>query len=103
MNSLDDIQNKQSADPFDVLIFEKGIRAKNLLIDKELDLLVVVLNNGIVLKMHLYDYPVLQGATLQQLEDWELIGDGVGVRWKQLDEDLSIKGFIKSSALSQAL
>jgi hypothetical protein len=100
MSTLDKIVNKPSADPFDQLVFEKGLRAKHILFDKELDLLLVVLNNAKVLKLKLSDYPKLYHATETQLQDWKLVGGGVAVEWEQVGEDLSVKGFIKTAALN---
>ena len=28
---------------------------------------------------------------------WELLGDGQGIRWPELDEDLSVDGLLKGS------
>jgi hypothetical protein len=98
------IVNKRASDPFDKLIFEQGLRAKQVLLsDKKLDSLVVMLNNGMILKVALSTYPKLKKATQLQLNKWELIADGIGIRWNALDEDLSIKGLIKESALNEAL
>ncbi len=98
------IVNKRATDPFDKLIFEQGLRAKQvLLVDINLDTLVVLLNNGVILKVALSNYHILKNATQLQLNQWELIADGIGIRWNELDEDLSIKGLIKESALSEAL
>ena len=95
--------NKKSKNPFDKLIFEEGIRASKLMIDKELDLLLIILNNGKVLKLKLSDYSSLHNASTEDLNKWALTGGGVGVRWECLDVDLSIKGFIKQAALNNAL
>ena len=46
MSTLNKIQNKRASDAFDILIFEKGLRIKNVMIDKDLDLMLVVLNNA---------------------------------------------------------
>jgi hypothetical protein len=99
MNTSNKITNKPSNDPFDQLIFERGLRAKHLLLDKELDLLLVVLNNAKIVKLPLSDYPRLYNASEQQLNDWKFIGGGVAIEWEQLDEDLSLKGFIKKVAM----
>ncbi len=97
------ISNKKSNDPFDKLIFEKGLRIKNVLIEKELDLIAVVLNNGIIIKENISSYSSLKKASSQQLQNWRLISGGVGICWKGLDEDLSLKGFIQQSALQETL
>lgn len=104
LNHPDKIVNKKATDPFDQLIFELGLRAeKVLLADKKLDSLVVILNNGTIFKIALSNYPKLKNATQEELNKWELIADGIGIRWDALDEDLSIKGIIKESALNEAL
>lgn len=102
-NREENIINKRSADPFDKLIFEKGIRIQQILVDKALSLLVILLNTGIVLKISLNHFPRLNNATERELFDYELIGDGAGIHWKLIDEDLSLKGLIKESALNEAL
>jgi hypothetical protein len=103
MNTSNNIKNKRSKDAFDRLLFEQKLRAKTLVIDKDLDLLLIVFNTGNVLKAHLSDHPKLKKATKEELKDWRLIKNGIGVRWESLDEDLSIKGFIKTAALNQAI
>ena len=103
MNSSTKITNKKSVDPLDKLILEKGLRASYLVIDKKLDLLLVVLNNGKVLRDKISGYPRLKTASQKQLDKWELIGKGIAIQWRHLDEDLSIKGMIKSTALDQAI
>jgi len=37
----------------------------------------------------------LRDATFEQLEKYELLGGGEGVHWPDLDEDISIRGFLK--------
>ncbi len=37
----------------------------------------------------------LSDATADQRNNRELIGDGIGVRWPDLDEDLSIEGMLR--------
>ncbi len=104
INHPDKIVNKKAKDPFDRLIFEQGLRAKQVLLsDKKLDSLVVILTNGTILKIALSSYPKLKKASQAELNQWELIADGIGIRWDALDEDLSIKGMIKESALNEAL
>lgn len=100
MNTL---KKKRAKDTIDILIFEKGLRIKTLMIDKDLDLLAVVLNNGKILESRISYYSRLEKASVKQLNAWRLISNGVGVSWENLDEDLSIKGFIKITALNDML
>ena len=36
----------------------------------------------------------LSDATPAQRDHWELIGEGVGVHWPDIDEDLSVEGML---------
>ncbi len=47
--------------------------------------------DGRELSVPLANFPRLAGASEQELNDWRLIGSGVGIHWPQLDEDLSIQ------------
>jgi hypothetical protein len=97
------IRNIRAKDPIDALIFEKGLRIKSVIIDKELDLIGIILNNGKILESNLSEYPRLGEADEKQLTKWKLIGDGIGITWDELDEDLSVKGFIKTTAINVML
>ena len=97
------IRNIRAKDPIDVLILEKGLRIKSVIIDKELDLIGIILNNGKILESNLSEYPHLAEAEEEQLTKWKLISNGVGITWDELDEDLSVKGFIKTAAINVML
>jgi hypothetical protein len=56
--------------------------------------LIVTLSDGREIKIPLEWYPKLRRATKEQLKSWRLIGNGVGIHWEKLDEDLSIEGFL---------
>jgi hypothetical protein len=101
--SNNELYEKRAQDPFDILIHEKGLRISNMLLDKTLDLIVVILNNGKVLQSHISYYKRLKEASQEQLNQWRLISNGVGVCWDDLDEDLSVKGFIRTAVLNSAL
>ncbi|MBI3901681.1 MAG: DUF2442 domain-containing protein [Nitrosomonadales bacterium] len=36
----------------------------------------------------------LSEATPEQRNHWELIGDGIGIHWPEVDEDISIEGML---------
>ncbi len=95
----DKIVNIRAKDPLDILIFEKGLRIKSVFVDKESDLLILVLTNGKIIKAEISIFPQLKSADQKQLNEYRLIGCGVGVHWEELDEDLSLKGFIKEAAI----
>jgi len=59
------------------------------------DALVVAFADGRTLSVPLVWYPSLLNATPEQRSDSELIGDGEGVHWPQIDEDLSAEGLLR--------
>lgn len=59
------------------------------------DELTVHLIDGRRISAPLVWYPRLLHATQEQRDDWELIGDGEGIHWPQIDEDLSIAGILR--------
>ena len=97
------IINKRSSDPFDRLIFEKGLRIKQLMPDKSLNTMLILLNNGHTLKVPINHFSKLKSASQADLDKWTLSGNGIGIRWDSIDEDLSLKGLIKESALTSIL
>ena len=58
------------------------------------DALVVRLKDGRILSVPLSWFPRLRGATLEQRSRWRLIGQGIGIRWAELDEDVSVPGLL---------
>lgn len=90
-------------DPIELMIMKEGLRIVDVLPYKDLDLLAVVLNSGDVLQARLSDFERLKKATDVQLKKWRLIGGGIGVNWDALDEDLSLRGFIRDSMQQETL
>ena len=58
------------------------------------DALVVRMRDGRVLSVPLAWFPRLREATVEQRSQWELLGDGIGVHWPALDEDISVAGLL---------
>jgi hypothetical protein len=56
--------------------------------------IIVELVDGRTITAPLVWFPNLMGATKQQLENWELLGDGEGIHWPDVDEDLSVEGLL---------
>lgn len=91
---MDTFQN--SYDAIEKIIFENGLRIKGVNFYPEMDLMIVVLNNKKVLKRSISGTSaLLSKATFSQLNNYELPGDGAAVYWPELDEDLSLKGFLQ--------
>jgi hypothetical protein len=58
------------------------------------DAFVVHLEDGRSLTVPLEWFPKLRTATAEQRDRWELIGPGLGLRWPDLDEDISVAGLL---------
>lgn len=56
--------------------------------------IVVDLADGRTVSAPLVWFPRLLSASPQQLENWELLGDGEGIHWPDIDEDISISGLL---------
>ncbi len=56
--------------------------------------ILVQLVDGRTISAPLIWFPKLSSATKEQLNNWELLGEGEGVHWPELDEDLSIAGLL---------
>ena len=58
------------------------------------DCLSVDLADGRSISVPLLWYPRLSYGNAQERGHWELIGDGVGIHWPDLDEDISIEALL---------
>lgn len=87
-------------DAIEKIIFEDGIRIDAVDIHPELDVMLIVLNTKAVLRQKLSNYKRLKEADKAVLMQYELISGGTGIHWPQLDEDLSLKGFLRDELLN---
>ncbi len=60
--------------------------------------LIVYLVDGRKLEVPLVWFPRLSKATAAQRKNCRLIGQGIGIHWPKLDEDISIEGLLNVSA-----
>ena len=68
------------------------------------DTLSIDLSDGRTVSVPLPWFPRLAHATVEERNNWRLIGKGHGIHWPDLDEDISVEGLIagKPSGESQA-
>ena len=59
--------------------------------------LIVDLVDGRRVSVPLTWFPRLLHATPAQRNKWELLGDGEGIHWIEIDEDLSIVGLLRGT------
>jgi Protein of unknown function (DUF2442) len=86
-------------DALEKLIFSNNLRIKSLDIRPELNIMNVTLNTGFVIRTNISSFPSLKKATKAKILNYKLIGNGTGIHWPSLDEDLSLKGFLKDELL----
>ena len=79
------------------LPFAQDVRVTN-------DTLTVDLSDGRSISVPLAWFPRLSNGTEQERVRWRLIGQGQGIHWEDLDEDISVAGLLagKPSGESQA-
>jgi hypothetical protein len=58
------------------------------------DAIQVVLADGREVSAPLHWFPRLLTATDEQRKKWELIGDGIGIHWPLVDEDVEIESLL---------
>ena len=58
------------------------------------DELTVALVDGRRISVPLAWYPRLLHATAAERANWKILGSGEGIRWPDLDEDLSVAGML---------
>lgn len=58
------------------------------------DFFTVYLKDARSLSVPLAWFPTLANASRTQLQHYELLGDGEGIHWLDLDEDISVKGLL---------
>ena len=58
------------------------------------DELIVALSDGRSLSVPIVWFPRLAKASPSERADYELLGNGAGVHWPQVDEDVSVAGLL---------
>jgi hypothetical protein len=60
--------------------------------------LTVLLADGRKISVPLVWFPLLLHATTDQRQNFELLGEGEGIHWPDVDEDLSVAGLLRGPA-----
>lgn len=84
-------------DPIDRMIFEDSIKIVSVFFHKELDVMLILLNNRRILERKISSSKRLAKATESELQNYEV--SRTGIHWPALDEDLSLRGFLKEEML----
>jgi len=77
-------------------------RAQKVLVED--DALIVDLSDGRTISVPIAWYPRLLHGKTEERNNWRLIGDGEGMHWPDLDEDISVQNLLlgQPSGESQA-
>jgi hypothetical protein len=73
-------------------ITEPRALARTLKVDD--DTLTVGLADGRTIVVPVVWFPRLASASAEARSTWELLGDGEGIHWPDVDEDLSVEGLL---------
>lgn len=61
------------------------------------DTLTVALADGRKVSAPLAWFPRLLRAKPEQRNNWRLVGEGKGIHWPEVDEDLSVEGLLQGA------
>ena len=75
-----------------VLQITKSANAVNIWFDEIK--MYLVLDDGRELTVPINWFPSLRDATNEQRKKWRFIGDGEGIHWDDLDEDILVEGLL---------
>ena len=59
------------------------------------DKMIVFFEDGRELAIPLEWFSKLRNATQEQLNNWRFIGDGEGIHWEELDEDILVENLLE--------
>jgi len=78
-------------------------KAKAITVDIDEDAITVDLDDGRTISAPIAWYPRLIHANPEERNNWRLIGEGEGISWEYLDEDISVENLLlgKPSGESQ--
>lgn len=57
--------------------------------------MIIFLEDGREVSIPLEWFPRLRNATTKQLKKWRFIGNGEGIHWDEIDEDVSVENLLK--------
>ena len=66
------------------------------------DSLTVELSDGRSLSVPLAWYPRLVHGTPDEISNWRMIGQGTGIHWPSLDEDISVENLLSGRASGES-
>lgn len=77
-----------------------AVRAEDVKVTE--NALTVELSDGRSISVPLAWYPRLVHGTPEELSNWRLVGQGVGIHWPALDEDISVENLLAGRASGES-
>jgi hypothetical protein len=74
------------------LVIKKLIRAVDVIFQDEK--MKIFLEDGREIAIPLEWFSRLRNATMAQLNNWRLIGNGEGIHWNEIDEDILVENLL---------
>jgi hypothetical protein len=65
-----------------------------LKLDAADEMLTAEISDGRIVSIPIAWFPRLRGASLKQLQNFEISPSGYGIHWPDLDEDISVRAFV---------
>ena len=78
----------------------QGVRAQQVVVTS--DTLSVDLTDGRTIAVPLAWYPRLVHGTPEERNHWRLIGQGAGIHWPDLDEDISVENLLSGKVSGES-
>lgn len=88
-------------DSLESIIFESNLKMVAVDFHKEINTMLIVLNTGSIINAEINITKKLKEASIEQLKDYTIIAQGTGIHWPSLDEDISLKGLLRSAIEKQ--
>lgn len=79
---------------------ERSAFARNVVVDD--DTLTVDLDDGRTIAVPTAWFPRLVHGSDLERANWRLIGDGEGIRWPDLDEDVRVSGLLEGGRSAES-
>jgi hypothetical protein len=57
--------------------------------------MILFIEDGREIAFPLEWFPKLRNASIEQLKKWRFIGEGEGIHWEELDEDISVEKLLE--------
>lgn len=75
-----------------ILVINKSALAKDVWFNESM--MFILLEDGREIGVPLEWFPRLRDSNKEDLKKWRLIGDGEGIHWEDLDEDILVEALL---------